>query len=37
MDTDNLVKGNLTLRAENAGEANALLKELGANSDPDLT
>jgi hypothetical protein len=37
MATDNLVKGNLTLRVDNAGEANALLTEMGANSDPDLT
>lgn len=35
--TDNLVKGYLTLQADNPGEANALLTELGANSDPDLT
>lgn len=36
MDTDNLVKGRLALHVDNADEANALLIEMGANSDPDL-
>jgi hypothetical protein len=36
MATDTLVKGNLTLQVDNAREANALLQELGANSEPEL-
>ena len=35
--TDPLLRGNLTLKVDNKREANALLLELGANSDPDLT
>jgi hypothetical protein len=34
--TDPLLKGNLTIRMDNKREANALLLELGANTDPDL-
>jgi hypothetical protein len=34
--TDPLLKGNLSLRMDNKREANALLLELGANTDPDL-
>ncbi len=37
VDTDTLIKGDLTLRADNATQANALLMELGANTDPDLS
>ena len=36
MQSDHLVKGNLVLQVANAGEANALLTEMGANSDPIL-
>ena len=36
IETDPLLKGNLTLRMDNKREANALLLELGANTDPDL-
>lgn len=34
--TDPLLRGNLTLKVDNKREANALLQELGANTDPDL-
>lgn len=37
VDTDTLIKGDLTLRADNANQANTLLIELGANTDPELT
>ena len=36
MQTDTLLKGQLTLSVDNAREANALLLELGANNDPEL-
>lgn len=36
LQTDTLLKGRLMLGVENAGEADALLLELGANSDPTL-
>ena len=36
IETDPLLRGNLTLKVDNAREANALLLELGANSDPAL-
>lgn len=36
LETDGLLKGSLTLRMDNKREANALLLELGANTDPDL-
>jgi hypothetical protein len=36
IETDPLLKGNLTIRMDNKREANALLIELGANTDPDL-
>jgi hypothetical protein len=34
--TDPLLRGNLTLKVDNKREANALLLELGANTDPEL-
>jgi hypothetical protein len=34
--TDPLVRGTLTMRVDNEREANALLLELGANTDPVL-
>jgi len=34
--TDPLLKGNLTITMDNKREANALLLELGANTDPEL-
>ena len=36
IETDPLLRGNLTLQVNNAREANALLLELGANTDPTL-
>jgi hypothetical protein len=36
IETDPLLKGNLTITMDNKREANALLLELGANTDPDL-
>lgn len=36
LQTDTLLKGQLSLSVDNAREANALLLELGANNDPEL-
>jgi hypothetical protein len=36
ISTDPLVKGTLTFNVEHKLEANALLLELGANTDPEL-
>jgi len=36
IETDPLLRGTLTMNVENKGEANALLLELGANTDPEL-
>ena len=36
ISTDPLARGTLTLKVDNKQEANALLLELGANTDPDL-
>lgn len=36
IETDPLLRGNLTLKVDNKREANALLQELGANTDPEL-
>jgi hypothetical protein len=36
IETDPLLRGNLTMKVDNKREANTLLLELGANTDPDL-
>tara|TARA_R110001592_G_scaffold254129_2_gene517437 strand:+ start:4795 stop:5757 length:963 start_codon:yes stop_codon:yes gene_type:complete len=36
IQTDTLVRGTLSLKVDNAREANALLLELGSNTDPEL-
>ena len=37
IETDPLIRGTLTLKVDNSRDANTLLLELGANSDPDLS
>ena len=36
IETDTLLRGNLTMKVDNKNESNALLLELGANTDPEL-